>query len=173
MIDAALMRMAERLAAVEAELERRRVEVPLKNDYVLAYHSTNQSIADSTLTAVALDSEVVDSNGLHSTVTNNSRLTIVTAGVYWIFGQMSWANNATGFRQALLRLNGSTLVAEDIVPVNSGSVQTTHNVFQKRVLAVGDYIELVAGHNSGAGLNVNGGGSQTGPYLGAFWIRSS
>lgn len=45
-------------------------------------HSANQSITDNTETTVAFDTERFDTNAMHDNVTNNSRITINTAGVY-------------------------------------------------------------------------------------------
>lgn len=46
------------------------------------FHNTTQSIADNTVTTVLFNSERYDTDNMHNTVTNNSRITINTAGLY-------------------------------------------------------------------------------------------
>src|SRR5215475_9738149 len=83
---------------------------------VRVYHNTTQSITNGTDTTVNFNSERYDqaagsASTMHDTVTNNSRLTAVYAGVYKITGQLGFASNATGIRQCHIRLNGTTIIA--------------------------------------------------------------
>lgn len=116
------------------------------------YDSSNQSISDATRTALTFDSERFDTDGIHSTVTNTSRLTCQTAGVYVISEMVAWDGNATGFRQTGVRLNGSTLVAESTDSPTSSQINQTICTIYK--LAVSDYVELTVRQNSGGSLNV-------------------
>ena len=64
---------------------------------VRVFHNASQSITNSTLTALAFNSERFDQAGgvastMHDTVTNNSRLTAIYAGVYMIGGTIRWAS---------------------------------------------------------------------------------
>lgn len=118
-----------------------------------AYHSIAQSVADVTLTALALDSERRDTDTIHDTVTNNTRLTCKTAGQYAIAGGVRFASNATGFRQVSLRLNGTVYLATQAFPAVSGAV-TQVGVATLEDLVVGDYLELVVYQSSGGALNV-------------------
>ena len=50
-----------------------------------SFHSVSQSISSATITNLSFDSEVFDSDGLHSTAVNNSRLTVpVGMGGRWL-----------------------------------------------------------------------------------------
>jgi len=125
---------------------------------VRVFHNVNQSITTGTDTALAFNSERFDQAGnaadtMHDTVTNNSRLTCRYAGVYQITGTVGFAANATGIRQAQIRLNGTTSLVLDrhtTVTANDDYI----NVSTLYLLAVNDYVELLAFQSSGGALNV-------------------
>src|SRR5215475_670000 len=127
---------------------------------VRVYHSTTQSIANAAYTAIAFDSERFDQAGgaaaaHHNTVTNNSRLTCLYAGIYDIAGGVEWAANATGQRFLQIRLNGTTGIAISVgasAAVDSTGHVTIQTIYQ---LAINDYVELMAYQTSGAGLNIS------------------
>jgi hypothetical protein len=129
-----------------------------------------QSIPTSTLTAVSFDTERYDrgtKDGMFDAVAP-TRLTCRVSGLYAIAGAVEWPANATGYRRILLRVGGLTVIAEDLVPVNSASVVTRHNVASEYRLAGGDYVELLCEQNSGGALNVNAANDYT-PVLLASW----
>lgn len=135
---------------------------------VVAFHSTTQSIADATMTAVSLDSEDVDVGGLHSTSSNTSRLTIPTGagGFYLVFGQVSFAVNVTGVRTARITKNGATdLALTQFNAVSDGIRPTVIPVTWSGTLAAADYVEMFAQQTSGGALNV---GSATRSAANAF-----
>lgn len=141
-----------------------------------AYHNADQSITTSTLTAVALNSETDDTDVMHDTSTNNSRLTIKTAGRFRFSGCVVWGlESATGQTRAFLRhttANGVTVTyfAGDR-QLASTSINVTHNLSGVFNCAVGDYVELVVWQNSGAGktarysVNVDASGYVWAPVL--------
>lgn len=106
-----------------------------------------------TLYAIPLNAEEFDSHSQHDNSTNPERLTCVKAGVYLITGQVSFAANATGNRDALLRVNGTNYVGQTrYLTMASGS--TSVPVFAMVELAVGDYVELIGRQYSGGSLNL-------------------
>jgi hypothetical protein len=117
------------------------------------YHSTFQAITNTTLTALAFNTERYDTDTIHDTVTNNSRLTCKTAGTYHIQGTISWEAAAAGtYRLCRIRLNGTTLIASSTyAPSAFAAVSNDHIVSTDYALAVNDYVELVVQHNAGAG----------------------
>lgn len=117
------------------------------------YRTSNQSINDSTLTAIAFDSEAFDTDTIHDTVSNTERLTCKTAGKYQINGTLLWASNAVGYRSVYIYLNGAATIAVQQGPTISGiSVfQTVSTIYD---LAVNDYVELRGFQTSGGALNV-------------------
>lgn len=129
-------------------------------------HSVAQSIATSTITALAFDGEQYDIGGLHDTATNNSRLTAVNAGHYSIGGTLRYALNATGQRMIGIRLNGTTVIAYHWVDATA-VIQTMLSITTDYELAANDYVELITHQNSGAALNVEA----VAEYSPRFWIR--
>lgn len=129
----------------------------------LAYRSSTQSINNAALMAINFTAERFDTAGAHDNSTNNTRLTCTAAGVYAINFNLEWASNATGYRQALVMLNGTTYIAIDTqLPVTGDT--TKHTVSRFYRLAVGDYIEAQGYQTSGGALNV----AATGNYGAEF-----
>ena len=123
------------------------------------YHNANQSIPDATNTALAFNSERADTNTIHDTVTNNSRLTCQTAGVYSITASVEFAANATGIRSVGLRLNGTTFLSLQRSPSAGASVTALLSVATMYALAATDYVEVIVSQDSGGALNVLAGGN--------------
>lgn len=72
------------------------------------YHSLDQSVAHITPTTLTWDSEAYDTNDIHSTVTNPSRLTVRTAGKYLVWATVVWEANGAGDRNIEIKKNGQT-----------------------------------------------------------------
>jgi hypothetical protein len=120
-----------------------------------AYHNANQSTTSATPFVLAFNSERFDTDTIHDTATNNSRLTCKTAGKYQITGQVRWAANATGDRYVVIQLNGATPLAEVWQQaVTVAAIPTAQICATLYDLAVNDYVELVAQQTSGGALNV-------------------
>jgi tRNA G26 N,N-dimethylase Trm1 len=120
-------------------------------------HSAVQSIATSTFTALLFDTEDKDTDGGHSTVTNTSRYTAQTAGMYLVSGQYSSAINATGQRAIRLAKNGVVVPsAEQIIPpMAPSSIEVIGLRSQLVALGVGDFLELHGFQASGGALNTS------------------
>jgi len=120
-----------------------------------------QSVNDSSATAITLDGETFDTSAFHDNVTNNTRLTIPSGqGAYYLITfNIVFASNATGYRQAQVKLNNTTNLISCIVPP-SGTVANINGVFVYYLSAT-DYIELIAYQTSGGALNVNNGAGNT------------
>jgi hypothetical protein len=129
------------------------------------YHNANQSITNTTATALAFNSERWDTNVIHDTVTNNSRLTCKTAGIYQINGNISWATHATGLRILQMKLNGATIIAHNTVVSVGGAFQTTMVIGTTYQLAVNDYLQLEVYQNSGGALNVETGANYSPEFM--------
>jgi len=119
------------------------------------YHSTSQSVATGTDTAVQFDSERFDNAALHDTATNNTRVTAPIAGVYALTASLVFGTSNAGHYTARLRLNGSTRIAYDSRTLPSGALDaarvTIGTVYK---LAAGDYVEVMAEHFTGASNTV-------------------
>src|SRR3954463_13444130 len=68
--------------------------------------TTAQTIVTGTPTAIAFDAEDADTDAMHSTVSNTSRLTCLTAGRYAVSGCIPYDTGTTGSREARIVKNG-------------------------------------------------------------------
>lgn len=138
-----------------------------------ARQTVAQSLANNTATVLTLDSEDVDSTGMHSTVTNTGRLTAVYPGWYAMLPGYSSAGNATGQRVMSLQVNGTGVNGSGatepspIAAISSRGTGRPMLVF----LNVGDFVELSALQNSGGALNTAVTTSEQ-STLGAVWVSS-
>jgi len=133
-----------------------------------AYHSITQSHTTSgAWQSLALDSERYDTDTIHDTVTNNSRLTCKTAGKYLIIGNIRFAVNATGSRGVRAYLNNTTVVGEHVEVVASAGTVTVLHISTIYDLAVNDYVELQGFQSSGGALNME----QAANYAPEFMIQ--
>jgi len=123
--------------------------------------SVAQSTANNTLTAITFDTEELDTDGFHSTVSNTARITIPSGkgGKYLIIAQVSFAANTTGARYFKIIKNGGADGHDIEIPTSS--VSNSNAFAQQDILdlAATDYIEIYAGQSSGGSLNVLGDNS--------------
>lgn len=120
-------------------------------------HDAAQAVANNSLVLLSMNTETVDTNTFHSTVTNNERITVPSgkAGKYFVTAHVEFASNATGYREVGIRINGTTYVT--ITRVQAANGDTTRLVTSTIVtLAEADYLEVLARQTSGGSLNVNG-----------------
>ena len=114
--------------------------------------SANQSIPNATVTTVTWDTEDYDTDTMHDNVTNNTRLTIQTAGKYLIVAQSNWASNNTGTRIARIRKNGVDYLASFEQPSNLANEASAAVSLVANFIA-GDYLEFTVYQDSGGALN--------------------
>jgi len=116
------------------------------------YNSAAQACANGVVVLLAFNSESWDTDTMHDTVTNNSRITCKTAGIYMISMYLDFVNNATGCRRILPKYNGTAWLDDLTLPTSpSVAFRASHVLFM--VLAVNDYIEFYAYQDSGVSLN--------------------
>ncbi len=123
-----------------------------------AFSAVNQSISNGVETAIAFASETFDTDSFHSTVTNNTRITIPAGkgGYYQITGLLSYNSSTVGQRDFYIRLNGTTVLANACTS-DVGNTVIGQNVVDVRNLAATDYIELMAYQDSGGALALYSG----------------
>jgi hypothetical protein len=134
---------------------------------VRVFHNAAQATTSGVTLALAFNSERFDQAGgvastQHDTVTNNSRLTCLYAGVYSIMGGMGWASSVSGFiAQLQIRLNGATFIAIENYSIDR-RVLTINTLYQ---LAVNDYVELCVVQGTGGAINVTSAGNYTPEFM--------
>lgn len=132
------------------------------------YKTAPQSTATGTFTTLSFDAEVIDSDGAHSTSTNNSRFTAQTSGWYQVSASIHWNPDSTaGFRMTTIDINnsGTPQFFDMSVPMSDNSLVL--NPCGMLFLNVGDYVEVKVYQNSGASRNVSG--TLTGTHIEYFW----
>lgn len=101
-------------------------------------------------TILTWDSEEYDTDGMHSTSSNTSRLTCVTAGTYTLTAVFSVVNTASSAQSTTFRFikngaasySGGTVVAQGYLENLSVASTETFVLAKDVVLAAADYIEV-------------------------------
>lgn len=137
------------------------------------YHNANQNVNDSASTALAFNSERWDTDSMHDTATNNSRITINTAGLYVVTGSVE-ITQATDYVRWFLELkaNGATTIAVHADPdpgTPNLSRQLTISTIWK--FTAGNYIELLVFQDNTANVAraVNSVAAYS-PEFSAVWL---
>jgi len=137
---------------------------------------TTQSFAIGTAAAVTFASSPINRDN-NWVVGSPTRLTINTAGWYWLSGELYWANTAATVRGTYLNVNGTTAVngSNCVTSVASVYFSSISNGFV--YLNVGDYVELFGRANGTATTPANpasilGSGSAVTASLTAIWVSS-
>jgi hypothetical protein len=129
---------------------------------VHVFHNAAQSVTSGVTLTLAFNSERYDQAGgvastQHDTVTNNSRLTALYAGIYMIVANVEWAASAASDRVLAIRLNAATNIGvETGVP---GANTFRQQVVIMYSLAVNDFVEVQATQITGGALNINSTGN--------------
>jgi hypothetical protein len=127
-----------------------------------------QTITTATATAILFDTERYDTDGMHSTSSNTSRITFTTAGLYTVGGNIRWQASSTGTREIYIRLNGTTAIGYALTDIDS-IIQQIQQVTTIYKFAAADYVELMVQHSNGADLNVEKANNYS-PDFWATWI---
>lgn len=126
------------------------------NDAARVSRASAQTISNNTVTPVTFTSEDFDNNGLVDLGANDDRITIVTAGLYLLTGRFEWGLPTTNLRYSYIRVNGTDYVLQRV----SGASATENRYYYAvvhAVLAVNDYVQLVAKQDSGGSLDLTAG----------------
>lgn len=149
------------LVAASAQATGLKWQTPL---YARLYRTSSQSISNGTLTAINFTAttgsgggttETFDPSDIHSTASNDTRLTAGLAGFYIVGGQIVFANSTGGdLRYVMLTQNG-TEIARQALPTTFPAVEVPAlNVSTGVSAAASDYFELKVWQDSGGALNV-------------------
>jgi hypothetical protein len=133
------------------------------------YHTATQSATHNAATTLAFNSERYDTDGFHDPATNNSRLTVPAgqAGKYLITAQVGWAASSAGVRQQYLQVNGSTRIAELLIPPPGAFAFAMPPLTTIYDLAAGDYVEVIVVQSTGGALST----SVAGNYFPEFMMQ--
>lgn len=118
------------------------------------FRNTAQSVPNATFTDVIWNQEAADPHAWHDNATNPERVTVDATGIYDVHLSVHWASNASGNRQLLLRVNGST-VRKSVVNPTTGGFPTGQELSAHLSLATGDYLTAMAYQDSGGALDID------------------
>jgi hypothetical protein len=110
------------------------------------YQNSGSNISGSA-EVVAFQVEEFDDDTMHDNVTNNSRITINTAGTYLVGATVTVLADSKAMI-ARIRLNGSTYITGGGNPSTNGPSMASCSVV--RAFSVNDYIEVIATAGSGS-----------------------
>lgn len=124
----------------------------------LFQNSAGTSLTDNTNTAITFDSESWDTDGMHSTSVNTSRVTITSsagAGIYVCRGTVHLPGRSDYTTiGACIAKNGTNLAPFERWGPNTASVARTVTVECRVQLVVGDYVELIGFQDNTANVAV-------------------
>jgi hypothetical protein len=139
------------------------------------YQGTVQAVPSGNWTSFTIDTETLDSDAGHSTVTNTSRYTATVPGLYLVIGSSGYTSNTTGLRRVRLALNGSPVIGSGVGSDTHAASGAIGHVTSSLVQMNGttDFVEVQGYQTSGANLNTNTNpGTEFTPSLRLFWIRT-
>lgn len=131
------------------------------------YNSANLSIGNGSFSALTFNSERYDTDSMHSTSVNTSRITMATAGIYHYGCTVYFATSGTGYRTIRVMLNGTTSLGYVELPPPSATGCGLY-LAGDYAFAANDYIEFQVYQNSGGALNALAGGNYS-PEAWATW----
>ena len=140
-------------------------------DGARVYNSADLTISTGVETALTFNSERYDYGGLHDPASNPSRLTAKKAGVYIITASILWASAAAGARGLYLKLNGTTLLAQEF-EMHATTGYCGQAIVTTFKLAVNDYVEVIVIESGPATLKVLAV-PQTSPEFAMQQVRSA
>jgi len=127
------------------------------------YNNANISIAHDTYTALTFNSEVYDTDSIHSTGTNTGRLTCQTSGKYLIMATISFTDNAAGTRWVYFPIGGVGAISNfTVFAANAAGTKIVASTIYS--LSVGQYVTCKVYQSSGGALNVEYS-SMNSPYF--------
>ncbi len=118
--------------------------------------SSAESVSNSSNEVLEADSEDYDTDTMHSTSSNTSRITATTAGKYLCWFRVNFAGDATGQRRVNFLTNGGSRETLDIrdAVTGGGPLPTVASGSFSVELAATDYVEIEVWQNSGGALDV-------------------
>ena len=136
------------------------------------FSSSNQSISNTTETALTWDSETFDTDGFHSTSTNTDRITIPSGkgGYYLVSAGVRYNSTGSGKQDVYLVKNSGGTDTQFVLACLPGGQDVGIMASGVINLAAGDYVYCKTYQNSGGSLQVNKASAQSFfsvAYLGA------
>lgn len=134
-----------------------------------AYPSANVSLPNTATTGIPLNTEMWDTDGIHDNVTNNTRLTCRTAGIYLVEGAIWFTGSAAGTQRIMNILVNGAIINDQQNPAGTADARLELSCLVK--LNVGDYVELAGYQDSGVTMSALATTpAGRGTYLSMVWV---
>jgi len=119
------------------------------------YATGVQVITTATMTPIYFAEESYDTDNMHvkTPEPDNSRITITTAGLYIIKGQLAWDVAAGGRRITFLYRNGAEIARVEGQAVADATAVPTQFLSTDYVCSASDFIQLYGYHTKGTDQN--------------------
>lgn len=128
--------------------------------------TTGQNIVNNTWVPITFNAEDYDSDNGHDNTTNNSRYTVVTAGLWEFTGKIAWDGNVVNRRQSRWFKNGVTdVIGSESSQAPAATISALPAMTVQVRMAVGDYIELHGAQDSGGTRTTNVGNVAITSYM--------
>lgn len=112
--------------------------------------STTNMGTSGTAAEILWDTELYDTDTMHSTSSNTGRITCNAAGLYLITGILGFAANSTGYRRVDLRKNGTIFATVSLAATATLSAAVPISAYVQ--LSVGEYVQMYGTQTSGGAL---------------------
>lgn len=142
----------------------------LNRPYLFLTNTANVSIPASASTLLSWNTELADTDGMHNTLSNPARVTVVTPGLYDIEVLLLFAGTATTdstSRAVQIRLNaggsstGGTRITDNrstsatsAITGQTDTIESTVQVSAYQFLNIGDTVEFFAFQDTAGALNL-------------------
>ena len=132
------------------------------NHFVFSMAHGYISINNNQATTVTFNSELYDTNSMHSTTSNTERINIKSSGYYMIIGQCRFEyGSAVGCRtMTIFDSDGNAICNGEIQASPAGHV-TSFTASQVYFLTSGKYVYMRVYQDSGGALDLRGGANET------------
>lgn len=116
-------------------------------------HNTDQGVNNATKTTLVFNTESWDTDSIHDNVTNNSRLTCKTAGIYAITCSVQMEADVDGDRIMYILVNGIDICMENSPPEQELYTHIMHidTIWE---LDVDDYVQIAVYQNAGQVIDI-------------------
>lgn len=134
--------------------------------------SSDQTISNTTHTAVQWNSETFDTVGGHDTVTNNSRYTAQYDGIYMLSASIPWTAhaNACKYEMYFKRSDGIEYNGNSIQKSTSSHTLVTSSS-RLMALTTGEYVEVWVWQDSGGNRTIESS-FHGGPKFDIRWVST-
>lgn len=135
-----------------------------------------QSISNAAFNTLTFDSEIIDNDGGHSTVSNTSRYVPKTPGRFQFSGLFSFASNATGLRISAWDLNSGTLIpsgSTQQATISGSDIELSTRCVTQFMNGTTDFMELAVEQTSGGALNTFVSTAWSRPGMSVRWVGSA